>query len=106
MKEKKRNEGWTVVRSDDKTVNFTFGAVTFSHTTMKDKRGTSRHPMDEWLGLAKYQRYSPLVEIKVDEMVTEMDYSDTARVLNEWTAVEMSTGTVGNNDKGVGSSQA
>jgi len=106
MKEKKRNEGWTVVRSDDKTVNFTFGAVTFSHTSMKDKRGTSRHPLDEWLGLAKYQRYSPLVEIKVAEMVTEMDYRETARVLNEWTAVEMSHGTVGNIVKRVGSAQA
>src|SRR5690625_5262520 len=91
MKEKKCNEGWTVVCSDDKTVNFTYGAVTFSHTSMKDKRGTSRHPLDEWLGLAKNQRYSPLVEIKVAEMVTEMDYRETARVLNEWTRSEEHT---------------
>ncbi|HHU20811.1 MAG TPA: ISLre2 family transposase [Bacilli bacterium] len=106
MKEKKRSEGWTVVHSDDKTVNFTFGAVTFSHTSMKDKRGTSHHPFDEWLGLDKYQRYSPLVEVKVAEMATEMDYRETARVLNEWTAVEMSHGTVGNIVKRVGSAQA
>src|SRR5690625_1293874 len=105
MKEKKRNEGLTVVRSDDKTVNFTFGAVTFSHTSMKDKRGTSRHPLDEWLGLAKYQRYSSLVEVKVAEMVTEMDYRETARVLSEWTAVELSHGTVGNIVKCVGAAQ-
>ena len=29
MKERKRNGGWTVVRSDDKTIHFTFGAQSF-----------------------------------------------------------------------------
>ena len=106
MKEKKRNEGWTVVRSDNKTVNFTFGPVTFSHTSMRDKKGVCRYPFDEWLGIEKYQRYSALVEVKVAEMVTEMDYRETARVLSEWTAVEMSHGTVGNIVKRVGAAQA
>lgn len=106
MKKKKRNEGWTVVRSDNKTVNFTFGPVTFSHTSMRDKKGICRYPFDEWLGIEKYQRYSALVEVKVAEMVTEMDYRETARVLSEWTAVEMSHGTVGNIVKRVGAAQA
>jgi len=106
MKEKKRSEGWKVVRSDDKTVNFTFGAVTFNHTSMRDKKGVCRYPLDEWLGLAKYQRYSSLVEVKVAEMVTEMDYREAARVLREWTAVDMSHGTVGNIVKRVGAAQA
>lgn len=106
MKEKKREEGWTVVRSDNKTVNFTFGGITFNHTSMRDKRGVCRYPLDEWLGIEKYQCYSPLVEVKVAEMVTEMDYRETARVLREWTAVDMSHGTVGNIVKRVGDAQA
>jgi len=72
---------------------------------MRDKKGTCRYPLDEWLEIAKYQRYSSLVEVKVAEMVTEMDYRETARVLSEWTAVELSHGTVGNIVKCVGAAQ-
>lgn len=39
IKTQKQQEGWTVVRDDDKTVQFTFGGVTFRHTSMRDEGG-------------------------------------------------------------------
>ena len=106
MKKNRCDEGWENVHTDSKTVNFSFGPVTYRHTTMRDGRGTFRHPLNEWLGIGKYQRHSALVEVKVAEMATEMDYRETARVLKEWTAVDMSHTTVANIVKRVGKKQA
>lgn len=106
IKEQKQAEGWTVIRDDEKTVQFTFGGVTFRHTSMRDKKGNCRHPFDEWLGLRKYQRHSALVEVKVAEMASETDYREAARVLKEWTSVDISHTTVGSIVKRVGKAQA
>lgn len=106
IKSQKQKEGWRVVRDDDKTVQFSFGSVTFRHTSMKDKDGNCRHPFDEWMGLRKHQRHSSLVEVKVAEMASETDYRETARVLKEWTAVNISHTTVGSIVKRVGKVQA
>ena len=106
MKETRCDEGWKNVHTDNKTVNFSFGPVTYRHTTMRDGRGALRHPLNEWLGIEKYQRHSALVEVKVAEMATEMDYRETARVLKEWTAVDMSHTTVANIVKRGGKKQA
>lgn len=106
VKAKKQEEGWTVIREDDKTVQFIFGGVTFRHSSMRDGKGNCRHPFDEWLGLRKYQRHSSLVEVKVAEMASETDYREVARVLKEWTAVHLSHTTVGSIVKRVGEAQA
>lgn len=106
IKIQKQEEGWTVIRADEKTVQFTFGSVTFRHTSMRDGKGNCRHPFDEWLGLRKHQRHSPLVEVKVAEMASETDYREVARVLKEWTAVHLSHTTVGSVVRRVGEAQA
>src|SRR5690606_33681470 len=105
IKIQKQEEGWTVIRADEKTVQFTFGSVTFRHTSMRDGKGNCRHPFDEWLGLRKHQRHSPLVEVKVAEMASETDYREVARVLKEWTAVHLSHTTVGSVVRRVGEAQ-
>lgn len=106
IKIQKQEEGWTVIRADEKTVQFTFGSVTFRHTSMRDGKGNCRHPFDKWLGLRKHQRHSPLVEVKVAEMASETDYREVARVLKEWTAVHLSHTTVGSVVRRVGEAQA
>ncbi|AXI38217.1 hypothetical protein CX649_00270 [Bacillaceae bacterium ZC4] len=106
MKAKKQKEGWTVEREDWKTIQCTFGAVRFQRTLMKDERGEYRYPFDEWRGLRKSQRYSPLVEVKVAELAAESTYRETARVLKEWTAVQLSHTTVGSIVRRVGEAQA
>lgn len=104
--EEKQAEGWTVERNDEREVQFTFGSVRFSHTLMHDPQGEAHYPFDEWIGLKKYQRRSPLVEVKVAEMVAEITYRETARVLKEWTAVDISHTTVGTIVRKVGEAQA
>lgn len=73
---------------------------------MGDEENKSNYPFDEWLGIRKYQRYSPLVEVKVAELASESTYRETARVLKEWTAVTVNHQTVGNIVKRVGAAQS
>ncbi len=106
IKEKKQEKGWRVKREDWKTIQFTFGSVRFRHTLMGDEKGDAHYPFDEWMGLRKYQRYSPLVEVKVAELASESTYRESARILKEWTAVHISHQTVGSIIRRVGEAQA
>src|SRR5690625_303367 len=106
IKKQKQAESWKVERNDQKGIQFVFGDVRFRRTLMYDEKGNPRYPLDEWLGLRKRQRYSPLVEVKVAEMASKSDYRETERVLKEWTAVNLSHNTVGNIVRRVGEAQA
>lgn len=104
--EEKKAEGWTVEKNDKREIQFSFGMVCFTHTLMYDSEGNAHYPFDEWAGFKKYQRRSPFVEVKVAEMASEITYRDTAHVLKEWTAVDISHTTVGTIVKKVGKAQA
>jgi len=106
IKEQKQAENWKVERNDSKGIQFIFGDVQFRRTLMYDDKGNPRYPLDEWLGLRKRQRQSPLVEVKVAELASKSDYRESARILKEWTAVEMSHTTVGSIVRRVGKAQA
>src|SRR5699024_5856275 len=71
-----------------------------------DDKGNPRYPLDEWLGLRKRQLQSPLVEVKVAELANKSDYRESARILKEWTAVDLSHTTVGRIVRRVGKAQA
>lgn len=106
IKEQKQAEHWTVERNDEKSVQFIFGNVRYKRTLMYDQKGNPRYPLDEWLGFRKYQRQSPLVEVKVAELASKSDYRESARILGEWTAVKISHTTVGSIVRRVGKAQA
>lgn len=61
---------------------------------MKDPNGQNHYPLDEWLGIKKHQRYSPLVEVQVVELASDATYRDTAKFIEAWTPVEISHQTV------------
>ncbi|MBU5267837.1 hypothetical protein [Virgibacillus proomii] len=44
-----------------------------------DENGHNHYPLDKWLGIRKYQRYHPLVEVKVAELASECTYRETAK---------------------------
>src|SRR5699024_2045037 len=71
-----------------------------------DEKRNPRYPLDEWLGFRKRQRQSPLVEVKVAELASKSDYRESARILKEWTAVDISHTTVGSILRRVGKVQA
>lgn len=106
IKEQKQVDGWTVSRNDEKGITCTFGEVRFKRTLMQDEEGNPRYPLDEWLGFRKHQRHSPLVEVKVAELASKSDYRESARILKEWTAVDISHTTVGTMLKRVGEAQS
>src|SRR5690625_2949931 len=105
-KSEKQAENWKVERNDGKGLQFIFGDVRFKRTLMYDESGCPRYPLDEWLGLRKHQRKSPLVEFKVAELASKSDYREVARILTEWTAVGITHSTVGNIVRRVGKAQA
>ncbi|SDC79038.1 ISLre2 family transposase [Shouchella lonarensis] len=105
LTQNKKNEGWTMERKDERTIQFMFGSVTYERALMKDRKGKRSYPLDEYLCFAKYQRYSPLVEVKTAELASEQTYRGTAKTLSEWTAVTMSHQTVGKIVKEVGEVQ-
>lgn len=105
IKKEKQNKGWRVERNDKKTVQFMFGAVQYERTLMYDENQKPHYPLDDFLGIIKHQRYSPLVEVKVAELASESTYRETSRILSEWTAVQMSHTTVGTVLKKVGNAQ-
>ena len=106
IKEQKQHERWKVKREDWKTVQFIFGPVCYRRTLMADQESQNHYPLDEWLGIRKYQRHSPLVEVKIAELASKCTYRDTAELLKEWTAVTVSHQTVGSLLKRVGEAQA
>lgn len=106
MKEKARKENYYVERNDSRTIEFSFGSVTYNRTLFKDSnQNKSIYLLDKWLGFHKHHKYSPLVELKVAELASESTYRESARTLNEWTAVSMSHTTVGSIIKRVGEAQ-
>ena len=106
VKEQKQEEKWKVERNDGKSIQFIFGNVRFNRTLMYDDQNNPRYPLDEWLGLRKRQKQSPLVEIKVAESASKSDYREVERTLKEWTAVDISHSTVGAIVRRVGKAQA
>jgi len=94
IKEEKQRQGWKVKRNDPRTIQYVFGPVQYKRTLMEDPKGQNHYPLDEWLGVEKRQRYSPLVEVKVAELVSDATYRDTANFIEAWTPIEMSHQTV------------
>src|SRR5699024_6715975 len=65
MKGKARGREYLVERNDSRTIQFSFGAVTYQRALFKDvHENKSIYLLDKWLGFRKYQRYSPFVEVR------------------------------------------
>ncbi|WP_276642193.1 UPF0236 family transposase-like protein [Caldibacillus debilis] len=106
IKKQKQGEGWEVERNDQRSMQFLFGTVTFTRTWMTDPKGNPHYPLDEWLGIQKYERRSPLVDVKIAELASKCDYRTVADILAEWTDVKISHGAVRNIVNKVGMAQA
>ncbi|MCC9781223.1 hypothetical protein LZU42_03550, partial [Streptococcus agalactiae] len=52
-----RTKGYKRINQSERTVVFSFGEITFSRSRWTNGFET-RIPVDEWLGLEKYKRYS------------------------------------------------
>ncbi|MFS6453203.1 ISLre2 family transposase [Streptococcus agalactiae] len=75
-----RQHGYKRVDSSERTVLFTFGEITFARNRWRKGRKT-RYPVDEWLGLKPYMRYSPELMLHMAEHASKLSYREVCRTI-------------------------
>ncbi|MHA2621991.1 ISLre2 family transposase [Streptococcus agalactiae] len=75
-----RQHGYKRVDSSERTVLFTFGEITFSRNRWRNEKET-RYPVDEWLGLKPYMRYSPELMYHMAEHASKLSYREVCRTI-------------------------
>ena len=84
-------KGWRTERRDERTIQTSYGAVTFKRRLMK-KEGEkkSTYPLDHELGIRPYQRYTVYMEYIVAQIGAKSVYRTTAAAVNALSPVTMS----------------
>lgn len=72
--------GYKRVDSSERTVLFTFGEMTFSRNRWRKGKNT-RYPVDEWLGLKPYIRYSPELILHMAKHASKLSYREVCRTI-------------------------
>ena len=72
--------GYKRVDSSERTVLFTFGEMTFSRNRWRKGENT-RYPVDEWLGLKPYIRYSPELILHMAKHASKLSYREVCRTI-------------------------
>lgn len=75
-----RQHDYKRVDSSERTVLFTFGEMTFSRNRWRRGRKT-RYPVDEWLGLQPYMRYSSELVLHMAEHASKLSYREVCRTI-------------------------
>lgn len=75
-----RQHGYKRVDSSEKTVLFTFGEITFARNRWRKGRETC-YPVDEWLGLKPYMRYSSELIYHMAEHASKLSYREVCRTI-------------------------
>ena len=77
-----RQKGYKRVDQVERRVIFTFGDITFSRNRWR--RGSqTRYPVDEWLGLAPYMRYSLELLLHLAKLASKMSYREVCRTVRD-----------------------
>lgn len=88
-----RLKGYHRVDSSERTVLFTFGEITFTRSRWK-KDGKTCYPVDEWLGLKKYMRYSPELIFHLARHATVLSYREVCRTIKAAYRIEVTKDAV------------
>ncbi|MEY8514849.1 ISLre2 family transposase, partial [Lactococcus taiwanensis] len=76
-----QKEGWKYTKVAYRQVLFFFGEISLKRRVLV-KDGQIKKPLDEWLGLDPYVRFSPIVILKIAEMLTLSSYAKTSAQFN------------------------
>lgn len=97
-------QGYQMKRRDFRTIQGLLGTITFERRRIQKQgpRANGFYPLDNQLGLRKYQRYTALYMKRVTEEAATSVYRTTADVMNRLTLTTISHQTVGNSIKQVG----
>ncbi|MEK5288798.1 ISLre2 family transposase [Streptococcus sp. FSL R7-0212] len=77
-----RANGYKRVDASERTVLFTFGEITFCRNRWR-KGNKTRYPVDEWLGLKKYTKYSPELMLHMAKHASKLPYREVCRVMKD-----------------------
>lgn len=75
-----RKNGYKRVDRSERTVLFTFGEMTFSRSRWRKGIKTC-YPVDEWLGLKPYMRYSPVLIFHMARHASVLSYREVCRTI-------------------------
>ncbi|WP_267865250.1 UPF0236 family transposase-like protein [Limosilactobacillus reuteri] len=77
-----KDAGWRCVNRQERTVNFTFGPVTFKRRYYYDEKGQGHFLLDERLKLAGRKRISPFLRMAIAKVAQVTTMRNTADVIN------------------------
>ncbi|HEN9894995.1 TPA: ISLre2 family transposase [Streptococcus agalactiae] len=72
--------GYKRIDSSERTVLFTFGEMTYSRNRWRKGKET-RYPVDEWLDLKPYMRYSPELVLHLAKHASKLSYREVCRTI-------------------------
>ena len=75
-----RKNGYKRVDATERTVLFTFGEITYCRNRWR-KDNKTIYPVDEWLGLKKYMRYSPELIFHLAKYASVLSYREVCRMV-------------------------
>ncbi len=85
-----KEKGWKTERRDERTIQASYGAVTFKRRLMKKKGEKSIYPLDHEIGIRPYQRYTAYMEYTVAQIGARSVYRTTAAAVSALSPVTMS----------------
>lgn len=77
-----RQQGYKRIDQVERRVIFTFGDITFSRSRWR-KGSKTRYPVDEWLGLKPYMRYSLELLLQLAKLATKLSYREVCRTIRD-----------------------
>lgn len=85
-----KKKGWKTERRDERTIQASFGAVTFKRRLLKKAGGKSIYPLDRELGIRPYQRYTAYLAYAVAQIGAKSVYRTAAFAVNTLSPVTIS----------------
>lgn len=89
-----KQEGWRVDRLERRTVQFTFGKLTFQRRRLRKKGEKSFLPLDQAIGLEKRKRYSLAVRKGMAELGARLPFRQASQVVRLLTPLTISHTTL------------
>lgn len=86
--------GYQPEKKAERTIHFLFGSMTYERTPWK-KEGEIIYPVDEWLGVSAYDRYSPGVSFAMVKASKDCPYRKVSTIIEDFTVISCSKDTVG-----------
>lgn len=92
-KQELESQGWQYIKRAERTVTFSFGTVTFSRNCFF-KDGRYYYPVDEYLELLPYERYSKELLYYIATLASRMSYRKVVLTVYELKQIHITKDTV------------